>query len=331
MLSVIMTVYNGGSFVAEAIESVLGQTFEDFEFIIIANGSTDSEEEIIRNYARYDARIRPFFLECSVGISAMNFGVRQVRGKWIARMDQDDISLPCRFQTQLEFLQKTGVDVCGSSYENIGIKKGKAWCPESHEAICREMLFRVVVLSGVTMMRSEIAKENAYRKEVLLDDYEWPIRISSKACLGNVPAVLLKRRCHMQQASRLMADRIKLEFQRYRFQHFYSRYPSTPLPDYLALARVSDRQPMTELVELRRAGRWLVDLARHPDLVLRRKMARRWQETCERSRVLGSECETIFNEFRGQFDVDDEHETFTALSDTEPLWALVPPPNGMDT
>ncbi len=301
-VSVVMTVYNGAAFVAEAIEAILGQTLEDFEFIIVDDGSTDGSPEVVRRYASGDSRIRPFFSGHGGSHSAINFGVRQAAGKWIARCDHDDISLPSRLRTQLDWVQETGVDICGSSYENIGLREGAAWCPESHEAICREMLFRVVILCGATMMRAEIAKSNPYRENIFLDDYEWLVGMTSKARLGNVPAVLLKRRCHELQASRLNAELIKSDFQRYRFQYFYSRYPNTPLSDYLALARVSDKQPMTSPAELRRAGEWLLELARHPDPLLRKMMAQRWLETCDRSIVLGDNCGTIFREYRERFD-----------------------------
>jgi len=309
-LSVVMTVYNGGAFVAEAIESILGQTLGDFEFIIVDDGSADGSQDVIRRYACQDSRIRPFFLRHGGSSSAINFGVRQALGKRIVRADHDDISLPSRLQAQLEWMHSAGVDICGCNYENFGSKDDKIWCPESHEAICIEMLFRIVVLCGATMMRTAIAQDNAYREDVLLDDYEWPIRMTTKARLGNVPAVLLKRRCHEQQSSRRIAGLIKSEFQRLRFQYFYSRYPHAPLPDYLALARVSDKQPMTSLAELRRAGQWLVELAQHPDPMLRKKMARRWKETCERSLGLGDKCEAVFQEYRGQFEVNNENDGY---------------------
>ena len=307
-VSVVMTVYNGELFLAEAIESILVQTFGDFEFIIVDDGSTDGSPDVIRSYASHDPRVRPFFLSHGGSHSAANFGVRQASGKWIARSDHDDISLPSRLRVQLDWAHAAGVDICGSSYENIGLRKKRAWCPESHEAICREMFFRVVIVSGATMMRTELARNNPYRKGVFLDDYEWLVRIASKARLGNVPAVLLKRRCHERQFSRLNEKKIKSEFQRYRFQYFYSRYPDTPLSDYLALARISDKRPMASLAELHRGAQWLLELARHPDPSLRKMMARRWQETCDRSKALGNECEAIFQQYRGRFDVDAEND-----------------------
>lgn len=306
VISVLMTVFNRKDFLAEAIESILGQTFADFEFLILDSSSMEEVRQIIRDYAKKDSRIRPFFLNVDSSAAKMVFGAHQALGKWIARMDSDDIAVPSRLQTQFEWINSAGVDICGSCYEEFGDREGEIWCPESHEAICREMLFRTVVLNGAMMMRTETARDNPYREGVISDDYEWPARVVSKARLGNVPLVLLKRRCHPQQAIRMIeVARIKSEVRKFRFQYFYTRYPHTPLQDYLPLARVSDRQPMTKFSELRRAGQWLVDLARYPDPRLRKEMARRWQETCERSRQLGDECQAVFQEYWEKFNLDE--------------------------
>jgi glycosyltransferase involved in cell wall biosynthesis len=304
IISVLMPVYNREAYLAEAIESILGQTFGDLEFLILNSSSMEGVKRIIRDYAEKDRRIRPFSLGVDSHGYKMNFGVRQAAGKWLARMDSDDIAVPSRFQIQLEWMNATGVDICGSCFENFEDQENEVWAPESHEAVCRELLFRGAMLGGTVLMRSEILRNNPYREDLLIEDYEFLTRMTSKARLGNVPLVLLKYRRHAQQAIQKMAARVKDEFQKLRFQYFYARYPHTPLPDYLALARVADRQPMTNLSELRRAGRWLVDLARHPDPLLRKKMARRWRKTCERSQQLGEQGQTIFLDYWGQFKVN---------------------------
>jgi hypothetical protein len=87
------------------------------------------------------------------------------------------------------------------------------------------------------------------------------------------------------------------DFQKYRFRLMYELFPHTPLADHLALARVSDRRPLTSMAELERAGRWLADFAEHPDQRLRQLMRRRWKKTCERSQELGGQCEVIFRKY----------------------------------
>lgn len=113
-ISVIMSVFNGEHYLIEAIESILSQTFNDFEFIIINDGSTDNSWEIIQGYESQDSRIVTTKQQ-NIGLTkSLNRGLRSAKGKYIARMDADDISLPHRFETQLPWLDKKGYDLCCS-------------------------------------------------------------------------------------------------------------------------------------------------------------------------------------------------------------------------
>ena len=99
-----MPVFNGSAYLRQAIDSVLAQTFSNFEFIIIDDGSTDSSASIIKKYT--DKRIRVFKNSCNRGlVFSLNFGLSAARGKYLARMDADDISLPNRLFKQLEYLE----------------------------------------------------------------------------------------------------------------------------------------------------------------------------------------------------------------------------------
>jgi glycosyltransferase involved in cell wall biosynthesis len=105
LISVVMPVYNTEKFVAEAIESILCQTFGDFEFIIVDDGSTDQTPEIIRSFT--DERIVFEKLKSNQGvIKAFEHGIHKARGKWIARMDADDVSFPDRLSVELDFLNR---------------------------------------------------------------------------------------------------------------------------------------------------------------------------------------------------------------------------------
>ena len=100
-LSVVMSVFNGEQYLEEAIESILAQTFEEFEFIIVNDGSTDRSRDIIESYAARDARIR-LVDQANTGLTvALVNGIAQSRGEFVARMDADDISLPARFEKQM--------------------------------------------------------------------------------------------------------------------------------------------------------------------------------------------------------------------------------------
>ena len=106
-VSVILTVFNGENVVSKAIESILNQTFRNFEFIIVDDGSQDKSLEIIKNYAKKDERIRIIKNNTNIGLTrSLNNAIRQSNGEYIIRQDVDDISLPKRIELQLKFLQK---------------------------------------------------------------------------------------------------------------------------------------------------------------------------------------------------------------------------------
>src|SRR3990172_10052244 len=106
-ISVVMPVYNAELFLASAIESILGQTLPDFEFVIVNDGSTDSSLEIVQEYAATDGRIRLVSRPNTGIVGALNDGLAISQGEFIARMDADDMALPHRFERQLKFLEET--------------------------------------------------------------------------------------------------------------------------------------------------------------------------------------------------------------------------------
>ena len=105
-ISVVMPAYNAAEYLDEAIRSILNQTFRDFEFIIINDGSTDDSISILDKQQKLDSRIRVYHQENQGMIAALNRGCRLARGKYIARMDADDISLPGRLEKQLKYMER---------------------------------------------------------------------------------------------------------------------------------------------------------------------------------------------------------------------------------
>ena len=108
LVSVIMNCFNGEKYLREAIESILNQTYKDFEFLINDDGSTDQTLSIIQEYAKKDQRIVPLTQE-NIGLTkSLNKCICMAQGKYVARMDADDVSLPHRFETQLPWLEEKG-------------------------------------------------------------------------------------------------------------------------------------------------------------------------------------------------------------------------------
>ena len=114
-ISVLMPVYNGDKFLAKAVNSILNQTFNNFEFIIINDGSTDNSLTILKSFN--DKRINIINNTENKGITfALNKGLKSAKGKYIARQDQDDISDPNRFLLQIEYLEKHNIDLVDTNF-----------------------------------------------------------------------------------------------------------------------------------------------------------------------------------------------------------------------
>ncbi len=135
LISVVMSVYNGEKFLEEAIDSILNQSFQDFEFIIINDCSTDRSLELLDEYKAKDHRIilinKPYNKGLKGFVENLNLGLKQTKGKYIARMDQDDIALPDRFLKQIEYLEKNpsiflvgnSLNIIDESSQKVGEKK----------------------------------------------------------------------------------------------------------------------------------------------------------------------------------------------------------------
>lgn len=121
-ISVVLSVYNGEDTLSIAIDSVLNQTYKDFEFIIINDGSTDDSLKIIEKYRRQDDRVIAIDRENKGLANSLNEGVELSKGKYIARMDQDDICFSKRFEKQVDFLENnTSVDMLFTGWEEVDI------------------------------------------------------------------------------------------------------------------------------------------------------------------------------------------------------------------
>ena len=134
-----MPTYNGEKYIEEAIQSVLDQTFTNFEFLIIDDGSTDNTAAIINSFK--DERITYIKKHANTGIAhSLNLGIDKAKGKFIARMDDDDVSMPTRFEKQIEIFNiKPEIIVCGSSVYSDNNKLFKV--SQNHELVKIQLLF----------------------------------------------------------------------------------------------------------------------------------------------------------------------------------------------
>lgn len=116
IISVVIPAFNAEKYIAEAIESVLGQSYENFELLVVNDCSTDCTSTVVESFAFHDKRVTLIDLPANKGGPAgpRNIGVLQARGRWIAFLDADDIWHPCKLQRQLDLLEKTGARFCST-------------------------------------------------------------------------------------------------------------------------------------------------------------------------------------------------------------------------
>lgn len=210
LISVVLPVYNGEQYVAEAIDSVLSQTFTNFELIMVDDGSTDGSHRILSEYERSDPRIRVISRENRGLATTLNDSIDIARGSWIARMDSDDIALPHRFERQLEWLERTGADISGSWVQRFGSSDRRVvrLC-QTDEAIKMAMLFCSPFAHPAVIMRTALVKRLRYNKMwEKAEDYDlWERAAEAGWRMTNVPEVLLWYRVHPEQISTLTANR----------------------------------------------------------------------------------------------------------------------------
>ena len=200
-ISVLMAVYNTERYVAEAVESILGQTFPDFEFIIIDDGSTDGSLSILRSYAEQDDRIRLSSRPNRGFVRTLSEGLALARGEFVARMDPDDVSLPDRLARQVEYMERHGQCVALGSYLLLIEPFGSPICvreaPLTHKDIDLELLRGRGVVNNRFLRRSAVLEAGGYDVRYrAAEDLDLCLRLAERGRLANLPEVLLKYRQH---------------------------------------------------------------------------------------------------------------------------------------
>lgn len=213
-VTILIPFYNRAAYLHAAIESVLCQTFTDFELLLIDDGSTDDSADVVAGF--HDPRIRLLRNETNLGIPATrNRGVAEARGEYLAFLDSDDIALPQRLARQVAFMDKhpeyaaTGawiewIDTCGTRSGRI---KRRSLSPDLIRA---ERLFRAGLENSTAIARTQILREYPYREDFAVgEDYDLWSRIAERHELAALPQVLVYRREHEQRVTHDERDNSK--------------------------------------------------------------------------------------------------------------------------
>jgi hypothetical protein len=208
-ITVAMSVYNNAPYLPAAIESILGQSFTDFEFLIVDDGSSDGSGAIIDSYAARDKRIRPLHQENQGLIASLNRTLREARAPLIARMDGDDIALPARFERQLAFL---------AAHQDHGVVGTWARCidetgrphhrqcprqPTSHDQLLEQLETGPLLSHPTVLMRRHLVLaiggyRDAYRH---CEDHDLWLRLSARTRMSTLPEELILYRHSEEQVS----------------------------------------------------------------------------------------------------------------------------------
>ena len=208
-VSVVMAVYNERPYLGTAVQSILDQTFEDFEFLIVNDGSTDGSKKVLEEFGQSDDRIRLVHQENQGLIASLNRGLGMARGKYVARMDGDDISHPERFGRQVQFLNDSPeVGIVGTQANKIDAKGNlrvdwKRSLPTDPDVVIWRLLFNVCFCHPTVMMRRSVLEDLGGYAEwaVGAEDYELFTRAVLNTRLVNLPETLLEHRRHENSVS----------------------------------------------------------------------------------------------------------------------------------
>lgn len=210
-VTVLMTVYNGEPYVREAIESVLSQTFENFNFVVVDNASTDNSRNTISTFI--DHRLRLVALPRNIGqTAALNHGLGLIKTRWVARLDADDICLPNRLERQIDYVERhPDIGLLGTwcqyvDYEGkpVGRPGGGYYRPPTgHQEIIDQFAESNPFAHPTVMFDRELVRcVGGYpQKYRYAQDLALWISLARLARLANVPEILVKLRVHEKQAS----------------------------------------------------------------------------------------------------------------------------------
>lgn len=263
-VTVLLPVYNGERYLHETMQSILDQTYSDFEFLIVDDGSTDSSPEIIAGYN--DDRIKVLVNSDRLKLSgALNRGLDKAKGKYIARMDADDIALPGRLQKQVEYMDAhSHIGICGTGIEIFGQTQIREdLYPPTSEDIRSYALFDCPFCHPTVMIRKELFNRHELRYDgsyYPTEDYDiWSRAIELLPSI-NLSDVLLRYRVHdksMTGADWDEMDRQAVRVIRPRLETLGITFTDEQLQFHRNIGRGRSVK-LTNLTEIDRAESWLM-------------------------------------------------------------------------
>jgi glycosyltransferase involved in cell wall biosynthesis len=262
-VSVVMAAYNAEAHLSAAIDSILRQSFTDFEFIIIDDGSTDRTAEIIAAYG--DPRIKTIRNPGNLGlIRSLNRGLDAAGGTYVARMDADDEALPERFERQVGFLDAhPEIGLCGTAIETFGVRTERwALICEPARVKC-QLLFDPGLSHPTAMFRRSLVVQHGLRYDeryLHAEDYALWVRFADVAGIANLPDVLLRYRLHVQSVSHANRQVQQQTAERIRREQLAKLGIAASDRDMVVHTTLMRGAPHTLALDVGEAEEWLVRL-----------------------------------------------------------------------
>ncbi len=290
LVSVVMAVHNGALWLSQAMESITRQTFSDYECIIIDDGSADGTLQIATSYA--SDRITVFKNSSNLGLAAsLSLGMQLARGRYLVRMDADDVCLPTRFERQVAFMEANPqIAASGCWVETIGACSEIWRYPVDHEVIRCELLFGPVLAHPAMILRREafltagLSYDESFR---FAQDYDLWERAAKKLRLANLPEVLLQYRIY-DDAERNVMDVARVYFaDLVRERQLQALGLSLSNQELCLHSQISRHEVIKSVAQLSAEGKWFSRLREANEMAgayekeaLNRVLARRWAAIC---------------------------------------------------
>jgi GT2 family glycosyltransferase len=300
-ISVVMSVHNGSKYLKDAVESILNQTFQDFEFIIVNDASTDDTEEILKQFD--DSRIKIIKNPENLGLTkSLNIGIKAAKGEYIARMDADDISLPHRFEIQVNFLENNpDYALVGSKFYNIdesGNTKSLIDVPldnlSIHETLKKNNCF---AHGSIIMKKDAFLTVGGYNEQFkFAQDYDLWLRLAEAYKVANIEEPLYQ--CRYSEDT--------ISAQNFTEQFYYATFAKSQ----------AEKRESQNKVTLKP-----FDILKEKNCITDEELDQNWKRTAEEMGMTIKELQAYIEELgKGKAWLEEQREKWKKLAEEHHAW-----------
>ncbi|HEX4695227.1 glycosyltransferase family 2 protein [Sphingomonas sp.] len=278
-----MAVHNGTNFIDETIASVLAQSHEALELLVVDDGSTDTTRDLVRGWAQRDPRVKLLKRGHAGQALALNEGIAEAQGAYLARIDHDDLWHRDRLAAQIIHMTENSLDVCGSWVRRFGDASDVIRFPCGHEAIRYEALFTCPILDSATLFRGEVLRENPYPPSaVVRTEMVQLLHLLPRYRTANLPRILTDYRIHPSQKTNRLVALAAYRQRQLQMQHLAQLVPQADADERSLFDLAVGNAPLGQ-DELERIADLFVRRLRSPDREARERVVLHWRRLVSRS------------------------------------------------